>query len=900
MNITFRLRFHTRPGESLLLCGGHERLGGGRVESAIPMQYLAPGFWQVVISFARAIKPDALRYHYLWRDAAGSLTEDQGHGRVLDASVLDHAELLVMDSWNHAGFFQNAFDTDPFQNVLLRANHTEVRVPAPRSATHTFKVKAPLLAKGQTLCLLGEPAALGNWNVARPILLNRTAGEEFLSVALDLRGLTFPFAYKYGVYDVERSLFVRYEDGANRALDDAVAPGKHTVVNDGFASVPADTWKGAGVAIPVFSLRTEDSFGVGEFSDLIPLADWCRSVGLKLIQLLPVNDTSATHTWTDSYPYAAISAFALHPLYLNLSRVAEGRSAARLKKLEPKRRRLNGLAAVDYEAVMKLKLEFLRRAYALQKKETLASREFRSFFADQRQWLVPYAVFCHLRDKHGTADFNRWPEHRTYRARDIAALAAERSPAYDDVAFHYFVQFHLHRQLAEATDYARARGVVMKGDLPIGVYRHGADAWQQPDQFQMQFQAGAPPDAFAVKGQNWGFPTYNWPRMKDDGFAWWKQRLTQMSACFDAFRIDHILGFFRIWSIPAHAVEGILGHFVPAIPVTIEDFLQRGIPFERGRYTEPWITDAVLAQVFAESRDVVKREFLKPNDAGGYSLKPAFATQREVEAHFAARPRSERNRRIKAGLFDLISNVILLEAPESGGRDFHFRIAMENTPSFQDLDPRTQEQLRELSAEYFFRRQEEFWRREAMQKLPVLKRATRMLVCGEDLGWVPDCVPDVMKQLGLLSLEVQRMPKELARQFSRPAAAPYLSVVTPATHDTSTIRGWWEEDRASIQTFYHRELGGSGDAPAQCEPWIVRAILVQHLASPAMWSVFQLQDLLGMDARLRRAEAAAERINVPAITPYYWRFRMHLTLEQLQQADAFNDELRTCIAQCGR
>ena len=901
MNLTFRLRFRTSLGQSLWIVGNYERFGNGRVEKAVPLQYLNEEFWQVTIALSKGADAKApIAYNYILRNADGSTIEDWGNGRTIDPASFRHGELLVIDSWNNAGAYENAFYTEPFKQVLLKADHTEVRTRAPAAATHTFKVKAPLLAKGQTLCLLGETEALGNWSTVEPILLNRIAGEDFLSVQLNLSQQSFPIAYKYGVYDVEQKALIRYEDGSNRVLCDTVGPDKHTIINDGFAMLPSDTWKGAGVAIPVFSLRSESSFGVGEFTDLKLLADWGQQVGLKLIQVLPLNDTSATHTWVDSYPYAAISALALHPIYLNLSRVATGRNKDLLKELEPERKRLNGLEALDYEAVMKAKLGFLKRIYPSQKKETFASQDYQRFYADNQHWLVPYAAFCYLRDKHATSDFNQWPVCRTYQTKEIDALIAEGSPAHEEVAFNFFIQYHLHLQLKEATEYAHANGLVVKGDIPIGVYRYGADAWQQPELFHMEVQAGAPPDAFAVKGQNWGFPTYNWPRMKEDGFAWWKSRFQQMSCYFDAFRIDHILGFFRIWSIPAHAVEGILGYFSPAIPVEADEFRARNIGFDHNRYTKPYSTDQVLSDAFGKNSEAVKRDFLDADRSGHYCLKPDFATQRQVERHLAKLKPSERNKKIQEGLYDLISNVILFEAEGARKSSYHFRLAMENTSSFQNLPPHTQEQLKELYVDYFFRRQENFWTREALQKLPALKRVTNMLVCGEDLGMVPDCVPEVMKQLGLLSLEVQRMPKKLNLAFSRPAEAPYLSVVTPSTHDMSTIRGWWEEDKKFTQRFYNTELGQPGDAPQYCDGQINKAIVIQHLSSPAMWSIFQLQDLLGMDEKLRRAHHAAERINIPAITAYYWRYRMHLTLEKLQQAHGFNRELKKCIAQSGR
>ena len=959
MKITFRLRFSTRYGESLLLTGNHELFGNGDAAHAIPLGYLNQEFWETTLVFSKGGAPNTdITYNYILRGVDGSLLYDTGKDRLINAAAIQEEEFLIIDSWNSPASYENAFYTEPFKDVLLRNLKTEVKVPTPGQFTHTFRIKVPLLHPNQTLCLLGNCAALGNWHTSKPILLRRDPAVDFLSAEIDLAKEAFPIQYKYGVYDMKSRTFLAYEEGENRVLQDTIASGKKTLVNDGFARLPASTWKGAGVAIPVFSLRSEKSFGIGEFTDLKWLADWAKQVGLKLIQILPVNDTTASHTKADSYPYSAISAFALNPVYLNLSETVTPENRSLLQELEGERQRLNKLDALDYEAVAKAKFDFLKRIYPQQRDETFAKSDYQEFLQKNKPWLEPYAAFCFLRDRYGSTVYEQWPQHRRYNPKEAEALAhakngkssenergesvginrldpaaqrsepklirrfggeefaagvsltavaesessAEAAEEHEetDLHFHYFVQYHLHRQLKEASEYARSKGVILKGDLPIGVSRCGADTWQNPELYNLDMQAGAPPDAFAVKGQNWGFPTYNWERMKEDGFAWWRHRFEQMGNYFDAFRIDHILGFFRIWSAPSHAVEGIMGYFVPALPVHVHEFAQRGIPFDRDRFTRPHITDKVLRERFGTEDEVVKMGFLDSEGAGKYSLKKDFETQRQVERHFAELEQNDYHTLLRDGLYDLISNVLLFEASESNGQAFHFRFAIESTSSFRDLDAGTQAKLRDLYIDYFFRRQEQFWRQQGMEKLPALKRATEMLVCGEDLGLVPACVPEVMKQLGLLSLEVQRMPKELNREFSRPKDAPYLSVVTPSTHDMSTIRGWWEEDPVRTQRFFNEELGEPGVAPETCEGWINKAIVLQHLASPAMWSIFQLQDLLGMDEQLRRKKPQDERINIPADSKNYWRYRMHFPLEKLLQADRFNEELRACVQQAGR
>jgi len=895
IKLDFYLRFYTRPGQSLLLTGNVAELGDGDAAAALPMDYVNGEFWHLSLTVA-SMPPEPIVYHYILRGADGILTEEWGDDKTIEAPAQGVEEVSVIDTWNFAGEFENVFSTAPFRNVLLPDHKAGKKQKLKGAVTHVFRVKAPLLQGDELVCLLGNALALHDWQEDDPLLLAPEG--DWWTISLSIPPESFPLEYKYGVYSKKEKRMTHYEAGPNRSLPGDARPKKVSILHDGFVHLPNTGFKAAGVSIPVFSLRSKDSMGVGEFTDLPLLIDWAVKCGLRLVQILPVNDTTATHTWVDSYPYAAISAFALHPLYLNLEACAGKKYVDLIKPLHKKQKELNALPEVDYEQVIKIKLLVAKELYELQKEEFEADEDYRSFFVANESWLVPYAAFCYLRDKHGTADFSKWPLNSQYDDAAIQKLSAPVSRHYDAIALNYFIQYHLHLQLRDAVDYAHKHGVILKGDIPIGIGRYSCDAWVAPRLYHMDMQAGAPPDNFAVTGQNWGFPTYNWEEMRKDGYRWWKRRFAQMSNYFDGFRIDHILGFFRIWSIPMDVVEGILGHFAPAIPVNRMEFQQRNIWFDYLRYTRPFINDAVLWDIFGRESDRVKAQYLQPAGNGFYVLQEAFGTQRKIEAWFGkpeAGPQSD-----KQGLYDLVSNVILLEVEGSNGQEFHFRISMETTTSFRYLEWHTQQQLKDLYINYFYYRQDDFWQREAMNKLPALKRATNMLIFGEDLGMVPRSVPDVMRQLGILSLEVQRMPKNPQREFFHPAEAPYLSVVTPSTHDMSTIRGWWEEDRSVTQRFFNRELGQWGEAPIFCEPWINKAIVLQHLHSPAQWAIFQLQDIMGMSEEFRRENPHDERINIPAEPHHYWRYRMHLTLEELGKEKAFNTSFREELIASGR
>lgn len=304
-------------------------------------------------------------------------------------------------------------------------------------------------------------------------------------------------------------------------------------------------FRGAGTAVPVFSLRTADDFGIGEFRDLRPLVDWAAATGQCIIQLLPINDTTRKGDWQDSYPYSPISSFALHPLYIHLPEVGVKQTAAYKKKQQE----LNALEEFDYPKVFKAKMSLLRKAFVSQGAEVLESAEYKKFYKSNAYWLDEYCSFCAQRD----------------------GLEPE---------YYGWMQYHLDRQLSEEVAYAHSKGVHFKGDLPIGVSGDSAEAYYHPELFNLDSSAGAPPDFFSADGQNWGFPTYNWEAMAADDYAWWKSRLRKMSEYFSAFRIDHILGFFRIWEIPSDYSSGLMGHFNPALPYSEAEIAAMQLPIE--------------------------------------------------------------------------------------------------------------------------------------------------------------------------------------------------------------------------------------------------------------------------------------------------------------------------------
>ena len=678
--------------------------------------------------------------------------------------------------------------------------------------TVRLKVRAPQIRIGQQLGLVGAGEALGDWDVNKAQPMFEHEYHEWV-ISLDASELPQTLEFKFVLLGVDVPV---WEQGGNRTVS-LPAMGANEVVVYELSQVylPIYPWKGAGTVIPIFSLRSEGSFGVGDFGDLKKMIDWADKTQQRIIQVLPINDTNMTHTWQDSYPYNSISIYALHPQYTDLRQLPEIKDEKRKVYFEQLRQELNALPQIDYERVNKAKMEYLRELFAQEWSTVSRRASYKEFFEQNKEWLVPYAAFCYYRDKYGTAVFSEWPKEAT-----VKAIKSTNK----DVQFWYFVQYNLDQQMRAAHDYARKHCVILKGDIPIGISRDGVEAWVEPKYFNLNGQAGAPPDPFSADGQNWGFPTYTWDEMLKDGCKWWVRRFRKMAQYFDAYRIDHVLGFFRIWEIPVPEKSGLMGQFSPALGFSREEI-------------------------------------------------EAYGIHGHMELFLVDHKRKDR---------------------------WHPRIAVQYNEDYEKLSEGEKYNFNRLYNDYFYRRNNQFWYNEAMKKLPRLTQATRMLCCAEDLGMVPDCVPWVMNELRILSLEIQSMPKDDKVRFGHLSRNPYRSVCTISTHDMPTLRQWWDEDEERTQDYYNSMLYRGGAAPHPLPGWLAKDIVSRHLTSPSMLCLLSLQDWLSIDEQLRLPDANAERINIPANPRHYWRYRMHMTIEQLMQADEFNETIKTLIIQSGR
>ncbi len=887
MKIHFILNYSTEFGQDL-------RLNIFDGKAAEPTSYgmnTADGkTWQCDIEMKKA--PERTDYFY-------SL-DNSGHEERHEWQTVTHRielnckrakEYTVYDRW--IDIPQDSYlYSSAFTDCVNRRHHEEIK-PTDYRKTLRLVVRAPQLRKGEHLLVCGEHSHMGNWQPDYAIRMYEHNYNEWVAdLDREAFGDRKETELKFIATDDKGNTL--WETGFNRKLAlPEMKEGEVCIYEMDQAFFEICDTKLAGTLIPVFSLRSKGSFGVGDFGDLKMMIDWIAETNQKVLQILPVNDTTSTHTWTDSYPYSAISIFALHPQFADLRQLPAIKDRKKAEDYEALREELNALKQIDYERVNNAKTEYLRIIFKQEGEEVMKTDGFKEFMKENEHWIAPYAKYCSLRDKYGCVDFAKWKGNEQWNEADRKALLDPKTKEFKEVAFYYYVQFILNNQMRAAHEYAMARGVILKGDIPIGVNRNGCDVWHEPQYFNLNSQAGAPPDGFSINGQNWGFPTYNWQRMIDDGCQWWIRRFQNMSKFFDAYRIDHVLGFFRIWAIPTTCVHGLLGQFAPAIAMTREEIEGYGLHFQEELFTKPFIARWVVDRVFSIHAEEVIGKYLNHEHDDIFSLKHEYDTERKIEAAFAGKD-TDTDIWIRDGLYALAADVLFVRDINDSNK-FHPRITAQLNFMYEALVDSDKEKFNRLYNDYYYRRNNNFWYSEAMKKLPVLVQATRMLVCAEDLGMVPDCVAWVMDELRILSLELQQMPKDPKVKFGELWKNPYKSVCTLSTHDMPTLRQWWDEDWDRTQIYYSSQLCRGGAAPHPLPGWLAKEIITNQLTCPSMLCILSLQDWFAIDEKLRLPDADAERINIPANPRHYWRYRMHVNIEDLINNKEYNDNIKELV-----
>ena len=868
MTLSLTLDYYTRWGESLAL-----QLETAQGQSLHPLHTTDGRRWQLELELAST----SLRYHFVLLGTEGEVLRREAEDHLLELEGATSTTLYLRSCWRDRPSERTRYSrairvlaSEPSPSPLVSAEADRPLV--------TFLVEAPALAPDAELCLAGSAAALGGWQSEAALPL-QYLGKGRWGIRLDPSLVTSetgaPSAYKYllrAALDAPR-----WEEGPDRQLPlTDLTTAKPLYLEDGLLRIPLEAPRLAGCVVPLFSLRSTSDWGVGDMQALHEAIDAVAELDMHALQLLPINDTTFYRDARDSYPYNAISVDALHPIYLSIERLPRLADSALEAELREEATRLRALPQLDYPAVLQLKERYLRALFAERAATDLSSPAYEDFARRSARWLEAYSYYSLLRDRHPGLPPSAWTGYERY---DATRLRSALNAGQVELDYYKWLQYLLDEQLRAVRQHAEERGVFLKGDLPIGVAPHGLDIWLAPEYFHLEESAGAPPDDFAADGQNWGFPTYDWERMQRDGYRWWQQRLEGLEQYFHAFRIDHVLGFFRIWEIPRTQRSGLLGHFHPALPYSLEEWralLPRPYPIEL--LTAPLLHRSDLEKALGEER---LQHFLSSGKLLPTSLSDYYTLSSGEQQAFDKEGLEE--------LLPLCTETALIADPYRPGH-YHPRISWERSRLWQHWNPELQAAWGALSHEYYYRRHNALFQHTALERLSGLIRHTDMLLCAEDLGMIPATVPAVLQELQIASLELERMPKVLtASGWISPAHFPCHSVATTSTHDMPPLRAWWHSLGADRRTAYlQEELGLSPLELAELdEAGIYRAIVEAHLASPAQLALLALADWTATDERLWLQRPEEEQINHPEDPHQYWRYRFPIALSELvsQQPD---------------
>ena len=636
-----------------------------------------------------------------------------------------------------------------------------------------------------------------------------------------------------------------------------------------------------GTVVPVGALRGSKPGAVGEFPDLAEFALMCKKMKIGLIQLLPVNDTGY-----ESSPYFSLTAFALHPLYVRIGDLPE--AADFMDKIAIINQKYAGEARFPYLKILRAKMDLLREIYAAHESEIAQKAADNGSLAQwigQNPWVKQYAVYRRLKEANSEKSWKEWTEHREVTPDGISAFWNDGQYRGKHL-FWVWLQEALDRQFSAAAKAIADEGIMLEGDLPILMNDDSCDVWAHPEIFIQDLSAGAPPDMYSPEGQNWGFPLYNWDAQERNNYAWWKQRLAVAGKYYQAYRIDHVLGFFRIWSSSRSDISSALGRYIPYTPLTNSDLRKQGYDKSRIRWvSQPHIPTNELMDAFranwgkpfkesdiaTAAKKVFSKALVRIGNEELWLFRKKITGEKDIE-------KLKLHPSIRPYLMRAWHDRIFIEYKRG---KFFPSWYLHNSRAYHSLSDSEKSSL-ELLLKKRMAKSEKTWETQGKKLLSILAESSPMLPCAEDLGAVPPCVPKVLTKLKILGLRVVRWHRrwDTDKQPYIPFDEyPELSVCTPAVHDSSTVREWWESE--ADQELFSGFIGFPS-LPRIYNPGTAKIILNKIASARSRFRVFQIQDLLHLSNKWYAQNPADERINVPGTNnEFNWTYRLPASVGEI-------------------
>ena len=664
--------------------------------------------------------------------------------------------------------------------------------------------------------------------------------------------------------------------------------------------------KRTGIVVPLSALYTKDCPSCGDFLALKDLADFCKKAGFSIVQLLPVNDTG-----TQSSPYSGLSAFALHPLFIRINALPEFAAAMKGNKAfatayKAFEKEFGYKKRFDYDAVLGEKTKLLHLLFNyIEKKNSKDEAEANKLnkelakFVRSYQWIIPYAVFKNIKDENMQASWKSWDESIQKLSYDQIKLKWQNKAKKSSHDFFVWCQLRASEQFKEGAESLRAKKIILKGDIPILMNEDSVDCWTYPEFFRQELRAGSPPDGGNPMGQNWGFPTYDWDRLEADEFTWWKDRIKTSAQYYDAFRIDHILGFFRIWASKENETTAYLGHTIPYADFTRKTLNELG--FDDGRIkwiSEPHIPTGTIENItwnHDEATAVLEKVCDRVKTEELWTFKKEIDGDKEIYAMNFFEDEGKNNA-VKNALAEKWRDRSLIQIK----KDRFIKVyAFENSTAWKTLSGEEQEKLRKLFEEIEVK-ENKLWEKQATTTLSAIVHASDMIPCAEDLGVNLPVMPEVLKKLDILSLKVIRW----TRQWDKPGQPyipftdyPELSVATTSVHDSSTLRQWWNQEKDSVWAFINSvECENKPDGNSAFTPEIAEFILRSLASCKSALLINPLQDYLFLEHSFYLENEDDERINIPgSVNTFNWTYRIPVTIEEMSRNKGLLNKIKTIV-----
>lgn len=664
--------------------------------------------------------------------------------------------------------------------------------------------------------------------------------------------------------------------------------------------------KRTGIVVPISALYTKDCPSCGDFLALKDLADFCEKAGFSIVQLLPVNDTG-----TQSSPYSGLSAFALHPLFIRINALPEFAAAMKGNKAfatayKAFEKEFGYKKRFDYDAVLGEKTKLLHLLFNyIEKKNSKDEAEANKLnkelakFVRSNQWIIPYAVFKNIKDENMQASWKSWDESIQKLSYDQIKLKWQNKAKKSSHDFFVWCQLRASEQFKEGAESLRAKKIILKGDIPILMNEDSVDCWTYPEFFRQELRAGSPPDGGNPMGQNWGFPTYDWDRLEADEFTWWKDRIKTSAQYYDAFRIDHILGFFRIWASKENETTAYLGHTIPYADFTRKTLNELGFDDDRIKWiSEPHIPTGTIENItwnHDEATAVLEKVCDRVKTEELWTFKKEIDGDKEIYAMNFFEDEGKNNA-VKNALAEKWRDRSLIQIK----KDRFIKVyAFENSTAWKTLSGEEQEKLRKLFEEIEVK-ENKLWEKQATTTLSAIVHASDMIPCAEDLGVNLPVMPEVLKKLDILSLKVIRW----TRQWEKPGQPyipftdyPELSVATTSVHDSSTLRQWWNQEKDSVWAFINSvECENKPDGNSAFTPEIAEFILRSLASCKSALLINPLQDYLFLEHSFYLENEDDERINIPgSVNTFNWTYRIPVTIEEMSGNKGLLNKIKTIV-----